>query len=79
MPRAKSPRTVKPKETNVLQMPENGRGRNGSAPADLEAAIRLRAYELFIERGGQPGSETEDWLSAEREVMAGAARGPRTA
>ncbi|MBO0910745.1 MAG: DUF2934 domain-containing protein [Acidobacteria bacterium] len=51
-------------------MPENGSGRNGSTPADLEAAIRLRAYELYVERGSQPGSETEDWLSAEREVLA---------
>jgi hypothetical protein len=73
MARAKSPRTAKPKaETNVLQMPENGSGRNGSKnhPADLETAIRQRAYELYLERGGRSGSETEDWLSAEREVLA---------
>jgi Protein of unknown function (DUF2934) len=75
MPRAKSPRTVKPKaessaEKKVLQMPENGSGRNGFTPADLESEIRLRAYELYQQRGSNAGSEHEDWLQAEREVLA---------
>jgi hypothetical protein len=30
--------------------------------------IRQRAYELFEERGHQPGRDIEDWLQAEREV-----------
>ncbi len=71
MPRAKSPRTVKPKaEKKVLQMPENGTPRNGHTPADLESEIRLRAYELYLERGASAGSEKDDWLAAEREVLA---------
>ncbi len=71
MPRAKSPRTVKPKaDKKVLQMPENGNGRNGYTPSDLESEIRLRAYELYQQRGANPGSEQEDWLAAEREVLA---------
>ena len=37
---------------------------------DLEEEIRLRAYELYLERGGTPGNESEDWLIAEREVRA---------
>ena len=71
MPRAKSPRTTKPKpENNVLAMPEKANGRNGSSPADLEAEIRLRAYEIYLRRGEAPGSEQEDWITAEREVLA---------
>ena len=38
---------------------------------DIEEAIRLRAYELYVERamaGGQGGNEGQDWLIAEREV-----------
>lgn len=71
MPRAKSPRTAKPKSENkVLEMPEKTNGRNGSAPADLEAEIRLRAYEIYLRRGNAPGSEQEDWITAEREVLA---------
>lgn len=31
-------------------------------------AIRLRAYELFEERGCQHGHDVEDWLRAEYEV-----------
>jgi hypothetical protein len=39
-------------------------------PINLEDEIRRRAYELFQERGGVPGNEHEDWLRAEREVLA---------
>ena len=30
--------------------------------------IRLRAYEIYLERGGFPGNELDDWLQAEREL-----------
>ena len=30
--------------------------------------IRIRAYEIYLQRGEQPGSELEDWLQAEREL-----------
>jgi hypothetical protein len=30
--------------------------------------IRLRAYEIYLERGGLPGHELDDWLQAEREL-----------
>ena len=30
--------------------------------------IRLRAYEIFLERGGFPGNELDDWLQTEREL-----------
>jgi hypothetical protein len=33
-----------------------------------EQEIRQRAYEIYLERGGQPGSELEDWLLAEGEL-----------
>jgi hypothetical protein len=31
--------------------------------------IAQRAYELYERRGGQAGSELEDWLQAEREII----------
>jgi hypothetical protein len=34
----------------------------------LEERIRRRAYELYVERGNQSGSETDDWLQAEAEI-----------
>lgn len=30
--------------------------------------IRLRAYEIFMERGGANGNEQDDWLLAEYEL-----------
>jgi hypothetical protein len=33
--------------------------------------IRRRAYEIYRERGEQPGRELDDWLQAERELKRG--------
>ena len=41
-----------------------------SVDNDLEQEIRIRAYEIFEQRGGEPGRELEDWLQAEAEVLA---------
>lgn len=30
--------------------------------------IRLRAYEIYLERGGTDGHDLEDWILAEREL-----------
>ena len=38
--------------------------------AGSEQKIRRRAYEIYLERGAQPGHELEDWLQAERELTA---------
>jgi Protein of unknown function (DUF2934) len=34
----------------------------------LKERIRLRAYQLFVQRGNQPGSDLDDWLQAEEEI-----------
>lgn len=39
-------------------------------PINLEDEIRRRAYEFFEQRNGGPGTELEDWLRAEHEVLA---------
>ncbi|MGB8322070.1 MAG: DUF2934 domain-containing protein [Candidatus Acidiferrum sp.] len=31
--------------------------------------IALRAYHLYLERGGAPGNPLEDWTRAERELV----------
>ncbi len=36
----------------------------------LQKEIQQRAYDLFLERGGQPGHEMEDWIRAEKEIIA---------
>ena len=35
---------------------------------DLDQEIRLRAYQIFCERGGFDGAHEDDWLRAEQEV-----------
>jgi len=55
---------------------ENGKSQSKKAgsrssvvPFSLEEEIRRRAFELYTQRGGTSGSETDDWLVAEREVL----------
>jgi hypothetical protein len=31
--------------------------------------VEMRAYELYLERGGGDGRAMDDWLTAERELM----------
>jgi Protein of unknown function (DUF2934) len=31
--------------------------------------IALRAYQIFLERGGAPGNALDDWTRAERELL----------
>lgn len=73
MAKEKTPRTPKPKtekvSKKVLQMPEVTASGNGNySPADLEAEIRLRAYEIYEQRGYTNGRAVQDWVEAEREV-----------
>ena len=38
---------------------------------ELDEKIRRRAYELYEQRGRTDGSELEDWVQAEAEVLEG--------
>jgi hypothetical protein len=61
---------------HVAAEPGKGVRKNGKqstyVPANIEDAIRVRAYELYLERrataGGEIGDENQDWLVAEREI-----------
>ena len=33
-----------------------------------EEEVRVRAYEIFLERGAKPGNDVSDWLQAEHET-----------
>jgi hypothetical protein len=35
----------------------------------LEERVRRRAYELYVQRGNQSGSDLDDWLRAEQEIL----------
>jgi DUF2934 family protein len=63
---------LKDKRNEVLQVrvsPNQSHPENPSVnekPSHEE--IRLRACEIYLERGGLPGNELDDWLQAEREL-----------
>ncbi|MEA3204135.1 MAG: hypothetical protein QOI63_1815 [Thermoplasmata archaeon] len=65
MPRIQSPSIKEP--TNVTAVAR----RRGAHPSP--EAIRVRAYEIYLARGAQPGRDAEDWAQAERELRAGPA------
>jgi DUF2934 family protein len=66
MARAKTPRIVSSKKNgDALQA---GPDKKTLVPINLEDEIRRRAYEIFEQRQGVWGSESEDWFQAEREV-----------
>jgi len=48
--------------------PQAGNPRNSVGTPLPEEGIRRRAYEIYLERGDQPGSPLDDWLQAEREL-----------
>ena len=47
----------------TARMPRAGR----LSPTTEE--IALRAYHIYLERGGAPGNALEDWTRAERELQ----------
>ena len=58
--RKQIPQTSKANSTSI------GEPRNLS----MEDQIRVRAYELYVERGRHDGHAEQDWLDAEYEILA---------
>jgi hypothetical protein len=50
-------------DSPILQL-----GASSMASSPSEDDIRMRAYQLYLERGGADGADFEDWLRAEREL-----------
>ena len=85
MAKSKNPRPTNPKngsavETQVVAAPETQlqikelkkpapEVRKNIFPINLDEEIRRRAYELWEQRGHEPGHETEHWLLAETEIL----------
>jgi Protein of unknown function (DUF2934) len=72
MPRAKTPRNGDSRNGKAVaaSRTEFPAGQSTALPTDIENEIRLRAYELYVERGYEPGHEAEDWITAEKEIVA---------
>ena len=59
-------KTVKAKTTAAKSVKAGSKAEVISAPTF--EAIAKRSYEMYLERGAQPGHEVEDWLAAEAEL-----------
>ena len=51
-------------EKSFAGQPQTSEGR----PTHEE--IELRAYQIYVDRGGAHGQDVDDWLRAERELIA---------
>ena len=49
--------------------PATQKPRTATHPPTQEE-IALRAYHIYLQRGGAQGNEFEDWMQAERELLA---------
>lgn len=61
-------KTARVKSDESLIAPEVD---NDTAPQPVrptEEQIAVRAYHIYLERGGEEGNPTDDWLQAEREL-----------
>jgi len=59
--------STEPEATSVQVAPAEASARNSARDAE----IRRRAYEIYLQRGEQPGRELDDWVQAERELASG--------
>ncbi len=74
---AKKTAPVTPIREDNLGVAENGASQVPAANQTVmtqlhpgvEEEIRVRAYELYLERGGQDGFDQEDWRRAEEEIL----------
>ena len=66
----KTPKPASPRRTRPTR--SAGTARKAAVDAHTHPThddIAARAYEFFMRRGGQHGSDREDWLLAERELL----------
>jgi len=63
---AKQSNPVTPIREGNVAVAENG---TSQIHPGIEEEIRVRAYELYQERGGQHGFDQEDWRRAEAEIL----------
>jgi hypothetical protein len=67
-----------PTRRKIIGEPRRTASAQDPPAVPTEQRIARRAYELFVERGCAHGRDRDDWLSAERELLAAtpsAARG----
>lgn len=62
-------RVEKPKAAPLPNEEQIRQQTDDEQPLPLEEQIRLRAHEIYLECGGQDGSDMDHWLQAEAELL----------
>jgi hypothetical protein len=59
---------TKPKSVKATK-PKTSRGNSKASQKSLRDVIEKKAYEIFVQRGGEHGKDLDDWLEAEKIVI----------
>jgi hypothetical protein len=65
------PKTPKQPKARIVVGPKSSPGKVAMMADTVPSQdrIRVRAYELYQKRGGEPGRDEQDWLCAEQEIL----------
>jgi hypothetical protein len=65
------PKASKQPKPNTVVDPKRSPGKVAIIPDTIHSQelIRARAYELYEDRGREPGQHERDWLRAEQEIL----------
>lgn len=61
-------KTAKGKSTPDTSAAKNDQPNETPAAQPTDEEIAVRAYHIYLERGGDEGDPLDDWLQAEREL-----------
>jgi hypothetical protein len=61
-------KTAKGKSQPITSPAEEDTSGEASREQPTQEEIALRAYHIYLERGGTEGDPVDDWLQAEREL-----------
>jgi hypothetical protein len=61
-------KTAKGKSQPEVTTSETNETGEPRTPQPTEEEIAVRAYHIYLERGGAEGEQVDDWLQAEREL-----------
>jgi len=64
--------TTRSKKAAATSAPESTALQTTQGNGNIQEAIRVRAYQLFEQRGRTHGHDIEDWFRAEAEISTGA-------
>jgi hypothetical protein len=64
-------KTARGTTDSIPTTPEASKTIEATLARPTEEEIAVRAYHIYLERGGAEGNPSDDWLQAERELAEG--------